>query len=309
MPPPPPDDPTTPRVDVVVVAYNSGAQLRACVAPLSGRRDIRVVVVNNASPEGGLETVADLDLTAIQSGSNGGFSFGCNIGWRAGGAPAVLFLNPDARIGADAVLRLAQALDDDPSLGIVGPLIRDGDGALDFSQRNFPRLSSTYAQALFLHRVAPGAPWSDELIRRPEAYARRARPDWISGACLMIRRDVLEAIGGFDERYFLYCEDMDLCRRVRDRGYAVGFEPAVTCGHEGGASAPRAALFTVLAESRMLYARAHRGRWDEAAERIGIGLGEATHAALGRGGGDARRGHRDALARVARGPRSRGGPP
>ena len=72
----------------------------------------------------------------------------------------MLFLNPDARIGADAVLRLAQALDDDPSLGIVGPLIRDGDGALDFSQRNFPRLSSTYAQALFLHRVAPGAAWS-----------------------------------------------------------------------------------------------------------------------------------------------------
>ena len=292
----------------MVVAYNSGDQLRSCVEPLSGRADIRVIVVDNASPEGGLETVTDLDLVAIQSGANGGFSFGCNIGWRAGAAPAVLFLNPDARIAADAVLDLARTLHDDPSLGIVGPLIRDGDGSLDFSQRHFPRLSSTYAQALFLHRVAPGAPWSDELIRRPEAYERAGRPDWISGACLMIRRSALEALGGLDERFFLYCEDMDLCRRVRDLGYGVGFTPAVVCGHEGGASAPRAALFAVLAESRMLYARAHRRGAGGALERMGIGLGEATHAVLGRGGAEARSGHRRALARVVRGPRARGAP-
>ncbi len=303
-----PHPPPTPRVDVVVVAYNSGAQLRSCVGPLAGRDDIRVIVVDNDSPEGGLETVADLDLTAIQSGANGGFSFGCNIGWRAGAAPAVLFLNPDARIAPEAVLRLARALDEDPRLGIVGPVIRDDDGSLDPSQRRFPRVRSTFAQALFLHRLAPDAGWADELIRDPGAYARPARPDWISGACLMIRRPLLEAIDGLDERFFLYCEDTDLCRRVRDRGYAVGFEPAVVCGHEGGASAPRAGLAAVLAESRMLYARAHRGRAAAALERAGIGLGELTHAAVGRGGGAARRGHLRALSRTIRGPRERGAP-
>ena len=307
MPEPSPTD-TTPAVDVVVVAYNSGAQLRDCVAPLAGIDDIRVIVVDNASPEGGLETVAGLDVTAIQSGANGGFSFGCNIGWRAGTAPAVLFLNPDARIEPASVRRLAQALDDDPALGIVGPLIRDADGSLDYSQRHFPRLSSTYAQALFLHRAAPGAEWSDQLIRRPEAYARAGRPDWVSGACLMIRRAALETVGGLDERYFLYSEDVDLCRRVRDLGYAVGFEPAAVCRHEGGASAPRAGLYAVLAESRMIYASTHRGRL-RVLERIGIGLGELTHAAVGRGGPEARRGHRRALSRVIAGPRSRGGPP
>lgn len=265
-------------------------------------------MVDNASPEGGLETIADLDVTAIQSGANGGFAFGCNIGWRAGTAPAVLFLNPDARIDPGAVLHLAAALDADPRLGIVGPLIRDADGVLDHSQRRFPRLPSTYAQALFLHRVAPDAEWTDELIRRPEAYARPGRPDWVSGACLMIRRTALELADGLDERFFLYCEDMDLCRRVRDLGFTVGFDPSVTCGHEGGASAPRAALTTVLAESRMLYARAHCGRAAAALERAGIGLGELTHAAVGRGGGAARRGHLRALTRVIRGPRPRGAP-
>ncbi len=305
--PPPPN--ATPGVNVVVVAYNSGDQLRACVEPLAGADGIRMIVVNNASPDGGLETIADLDVSTIQSGVNGGFSFGCNIGWRAGAAPAVLFLNPDARIDADSVRRLARTLVDDPTLGIAGPLIRDADGSLDFSQRHFPRLSSTYAQALFLHRVAPGARWADQLIRRPEAYARPGRPDWVSGACLMIRRRVLEEAQGLDERFFLYSEDVDLCRRVRDLGYDIAFEPAVVCRHEGGASAPRAGLYAVLAESRMIYARAHRGRLRAATERIGIGLGELTHAALGRGGAEARRGHRRALARVIRGPRSRGGPP
>ena len=305
-PPPPGPDP---RVDVVVVAYNSGDQLRSCVGPLAGRADIRVTVVDNASPEGGLETIDDLDVTAIQSGANGGFSFGCNIGWRSGRAPAVLFLNPDARIAPDAVLRLADALDGDPRLGIVGPLIRDGDGTLDPSQRRFPAVRSTFAQALFLHRVAPDAPWTDELVRGPEAYAHDARPDWISGACLMIRRGVLEVLGGLDERFFLYCEDTDLCRRTRDLGYEVGFTPSAVCGHEGGASAPRAGLASVLAESRMLYAAAHAGSGGAVLERLGIGLGELTHAALGRGGRSARRGHLRALGRVVRGPRERGGPP
>ena len=298
-----------PRTDVVVVAYNSRDVLRACVAPLAGAPGVAVVVVDNASPDRGHETVADLPLTVVESGRNGGFSFGCNVGWRRGSSPYVLFLNPDARITPEAVGRLAAALEADPGLGAIGPLILGDDGSLDPSQRSFPSLLTTWAQALFLHRVFPRAAWTDELERRPEAYSRAGRPDWISGACLMTRRDVLERIGGFDERFFLYCEDTDLCRRIRDLGLGVGFEPSVVCMHEGGASAPRAGLFTVLAESRMLYARRHRGRLDGLLERVGVGVGELTHTVVSAGGAAGRRGHLTALLRVIRGPRDPAGPP
>lgn len=304
-----PDRPSQPRVDVVVVAYNSGAQLRGCVAPLAGAEGIRVVVVDNASPDRGHETVRDLPVTIVESGRNGGFSFGCNVGWRAGGAPAVLFLNPDARIAPEAVLALADLLERDPALGAVGPLIRDDDGSLDPSQRRFPSVRTAWARALFLHRLLPDAPWTDEIERRPVAYARPARPDWISGACLMTRRALLERLDGFDERFFLYSDDTDLCRRIRDLGYAVGFDPSVTCGHEGGASAPRAGLFAVLAESRMLYARRHAGRAARALERAALAVEELSRAVVGAGGAPARRGHLRALSRVLRGPRDVGGPP
>lgn len=295
--------------DVVVVAYNSGDVLRDCVGALAGAPGVNVVVVDNASPDRGHERVADLPLTIVETGRNGGFSFGCNAGWRAGSAPNVLFLNPDARIAPDAVRTLAGILEADATLGAVGPLILDADESLDPSQRRFPSVATTWARALFLHRLLPDAPWTDELERRPDRYGRPGRPDWISGACLMTRRAVLERIAGFDDRFFLYSEDTDLCRRIRDLGLEVAFDPSVVCIHEGGGSAPRAGLLGVLAESRMLYARRHAGWAPALAERVGLGVEELTRAVVGAGDAGARRGHLRALRRVVRGPRDPGGPP
>ena len=121
-------------------------------------------------------------------------------------------------------------------------------------------MRSTFAQAFFLHRFFPQAVWSDELVRDRAAYERPGSPEWASGACLLIRRSEYDAIGGLDEGFFLYCEDMDVCKRLRDRGLDIRFEPAALCTHAGGASAPRAALLPVLAASRIRYARKHRSR-------------------------------------------------
>jgi GT2 family glycosyltransferase len=105
------------------------------------------------------------------------------------------------------------------------------------------------------------------------------------------RRDVLEELGGWDEGFFLYCEDIDLCRRVRDAGYDIRFEPSVPVVHVGGVSAPRAALAPVLAASRIRYARKHRSKAVAAAERTGVALGALSHAALTSKGAEARSGH------------------
>jgi N-acetylglucosaminyl-diphospho-decaprenol L-rhamnosyltransferase len=291
-----------PNVDVVVVSYNSRERLRACLQPLLGLAGVRAIVVDNASPDGSLEAVSDLDVTTLQLPENNGFAHGVNAGWRSGSAPYVLLLNPDARIDGPSIEALVAAIEEVPRVGAVAPRIVHTDGSLDYSQRRFPRLQSTYAQALFLHRIFASASWTDELIRAEAAYATRSRPDWVSGACVLVRRRALEELSGLDEGFFMYCEDIDLCKRLRALGYEILFAPEAVVVHEGGASTPRAQLLPVLAASRLRYASKHRGRTYALLERAGIALGAVTHAALGRGGGPARAGHLRALCTALRQP-------
>ena len=266
------------RVDSVTVAYNSARTLRGCVELLAPIDWVSVTVVDNASPDNSLETVADLPIRGVRAGRNGGFAAGCNLGIADGQAPYVLLINPDARIERDDLKTLVEVLDQDPDVGLAAPLILEEDGSMAFSQRRFPQLRSTFAQALFLHRIWPRANWTDELIRNPEAYEHPGSPDWVSGACMLIRREALEAVDGLDEDFFLYCEDIDLCARIRNAGWSIGFEPAASMRHEGGASRAREQLFPVYARNRVLYTRKHSGRASVPLQTIGVALGHATHA-------------------------------
>lgn len=270
-------------VDVVVVAYNSGDTLRACVEPLAGDERLSVTVVDNASPKGGLETLEGLDVRAVAAGENRGFAAGCNLGWRLGCAPAVLFLNPDARIEPEDVVRLARRLED-PGVGIAAPRIVGEDGVIHHSLRRFPSVRSTFAQALFAHRVLPDAAWSDEVVRDADAYEAPHAVDWASGACLLVRRTLLEQLGGLDDGFFMYCEDTDLCKRAADAGAATVYEPDAAAVHLGGASAPRASLLPVLASSRCRYAAKHGPAASAVLTRVGVVLGAFTHAVVSRDG-------------------------
>ena len=289
------------KVDVVVVSYGSRSTLRACVAPLAHAPGVDVVVVDNASPDDALATIADLPVRTIRAGRNGGFSFGCNLGAASGRAEYVLFLNPDAILSRADLDRLVAVLDGDPATGLAGPRILGGDGELLLSRRRLPRLRSTLAQALFLHRVFPRAGWADELVRDPAAYETAGEEEWLSGACMLVRRSALEAIGGFDEGFFLYCEDTDLCVRLRAAGQAVRYEPSAVARHQEGSSAPRSELLAIHARSRVRYARLHRGRVAATLEAAAVALSAVTHAAvaLPRRRSVAR-GHAAALRAVAR---------
>jgi N-acetylglucosaminyl-diphospho-decaprenol L-rhamnosyltransferase len=286
--------------DVVIVSYNSRDELENCVQPFVRMPTVSVIVVDNASPDHSLEVLSELPVTAIQLDDNGGFARGCNVGWRAGSAPYVLFLNPDAVMTTESLLGLVNAMDREPCIGITSPRIVAADGSLDFSQRRFPRLRSTYAHALFLNRVFPRALWASEMVRDLGAYAHPSSPEWVSGACMLVRRTVLEELGGWDEGFFMYCEDKDLCRRVRDAGYDIRYEPASIVRHDGGGSAPRAALMPVLAASRIRYAKKHRGPLAARVERLGIGLTALTHMMIARGGQSVRSGHAASLRTAAR---------
>jgi N-acetylglucosaminyl-diphospho-decaprenol L-rhamnosyltransferase len=287
----------TVAIDVVVVSYNSESTLRACVEPLLAAEGVRVVVVDNDSSDGSVASVVDLPLV-VRREVNGGFAYGCNRGWRDGSAPLVLFLNPDARIRPESLRRLAERLGSSQRIGLAAPRIVDGDGELELSLRHFPRVCSTLSRALFLHRVFPRAEWSDEDVRDPEAYSTAHAADWVSGACVLVRRAALEQIDGWDEGFFLYGEDIDLCRRLWSAGYEVWYEPAARATHVGGVSGPRANLRPVLVESRIRYACKHGGRVGALFERLAIGLEELTHAALTTKGVKMRVGHVRALGTV-----------
>ncbi|MCW3001752.1 MAG: glycosyltransferase family 2 protein [Conexibacter sp.] len=285
-------------VDVVVVSYNSRDTLRACVATQAADARAAVIVVDNASPDDALDTIADLDVRIVRAGRNGGFSAGCNVGIAAGGAPYVLLLNPDARLEPDALTHLLAALESDPGTALVAPLIVEDDGSPAPSQRRFPRLRSTIAQAVFLHRLMPGL---DERVRDRAAYAAPGTPEWVSGACMLLRRSTLEQLGGLDERFFLYCEDTDLCRRIWDAGLRVRFVPSARARHVGGVSGSRSALRAVLAASRVAYARKHRSAAGAAAEAVAVAVGEAVHALSKLHRPAQMRGHLAALRAVATG--------
>ena len=208
----------TPAIDVVVVSYNSRDTLRACVEPLVRLDDITVIVVDNASGDQSLEAIADLPARAVAAGHNRGFAAGCNMGLAAGNSPFVLFLNPDACIHEDALRRLVAVLVSEPEVGIVGPRTIDASGALIPTMRRYQRVGSVWSWALFVHRVFKRAAWANEIITSGDAYEHVAYPEWLSGGCLLARRDVIESVCGFDDGFFLYNEDMDLCARVEGRG-------------------------------------------------------------------------------------------
>jgi N-acetylglucosaminyl-diphospho-decaprenol L-rhamnosyltransferase len=271
-----------PRVDVVVVSYQSRERLRDCIEPLVREPEIHVVVVDNASSDGSADSVADLPATVLALDRNLGFGGGCNVGWRAASAPYVLFLNPDARMSPESVFQLADELERTDA-GAVAPRIVDDSGSLEWSLRRFPEVRSIYGQALFAHHLFRDATWADEVIRDEERYEREGPVDWASGACLLLPRVVLDEIGGFDDGFFMYAEDVDLCRRVWNTRRPVVYVPSVVCAHAGGKSAPRWKLLRVLAKSRIRYAHKHFGRGRAIAYRIGVGLNALTHTLAGRG--------------------------
>lgn len=270
-----------PAIDAVVVTYNSSTTIRACVLPLLDNEGVSVAVVDNASRDGSLEAVSDLPVQTISSGRNAGFGAGCNLGARAGRAPLVLLLNPDATIAPGDLSRMVEVLAAEPDVALVGPRLLDGDGTLIPSLRRLQRLSSVWSEALYLHRLAPHAAWASEIETRPDRYDAIAYPEWISGAAMLVRRGAFDAIGGFDEDFFLYCEDQDLCARLREGGWRIRYEPGATVHHVGGHSAPRGTLLAVLVASRIRFASKHSGAVSALLQRLGLAVGALTHLVTG----------------------------
>lgn len=255
-----------PRLAIVIVSYNSRRDLDDCLASLTQappRVTHEIVVVDNASTDGTPEHLRTRwpAIRLIEAGTNAGFSRANNIGIRATTSELVLLLNPDTLVAPGAVDALVRVLDDDSSAAIVGPRIVDGDGRAELS---FGRMISPLAEVRQKILVRGHARALPGISGRVDRMTRRSGPvDWVSGACLLIRRPDLEAVGLLDERFFLYTEDVDLCAAVRARGRRVLFAAGIEIVHRRGRSvaSARSASERAYRRSQMAFYEKHHPRW------------------------------------------------
>jgi GT2 family glycosyltransferase len=223
------------RVDVVIVHYRTPATLRSCleaVHRVASELLGRVVVVDNASPGRAVEETAAAypRVEWLRNPRNLGFAAGCNRGIAVGGAAHCLLLNPDTRIESPAIEALVGCMIAHPDAGVVAPRLVNPDGSLQWSCRRYPTLAAVLVRGARLEALIPGP--VDDYLMRDWDHAEVREVDWAIGACLLLRRAALEEVGMLDEKFFLYYEDTDLCRRMRLAGWKVLYEPAAVVPHE-----------------------------------------------------------------------------
>lgn len=263
----------TATVSVVIVAFNNRDDLPRCLASLEASTlPLEVVVVDNASSDGSADAARHARPSArvIVLGENTGFARANNRGIRESAARYVLILNPDAEVRPGAVEALAALLDRRPEVGIVGPRTLNEDGTVQVSFGPALTPLAERRQRRLVLGVKEREPWA--LRAAAAASSREHEPDWVSASCLLARREALAQVGGFDEAFFLYEEDADLCLRVRAAGWRVVFTPTTEVVHRLGRSMEAAPGPAALAyhRSHVLYYRKHNGSLLTAALRLAL---------------------------------------
>jgi GT2 family glycosyltransferase len=247
---------------IVVVAADSGRALRESVdRALASTAAIELILVDNASqddePMRARERHAeDPRFAVIANDANHGFGPACNEGAAAASGDSLLFLNPDCFIEPDTIARLRVILARDPALGLLGVNVRTPEGVQARANRRrdptFRRVLMTLCGLARFETRWPALA-GVEMPPIPESQDDVERVDAVSGACMFVRRDAFERVGGFDEQYFLHVEDLDLCRRIREAGYAVAIAHAVHVVHAQGSSSAHRPLFVAMHKRRGMW--------------------------------------------------------
>jgi N-acetylglucosaminyl-diphospho-decaprenol L-rhamnosyltransferase len=259
-------------VGVAVVNYNTGPYLARCLRSViesAGEATVEVVVVDNASRDGSAdEAIAVIpQARLIRNHTNRGFAAAANQGILATTAPFVLLLNPDAEILAGTLGGFLKVAADHPRAGAIGPIVRDPDGGIYPSARKVPTLGEALGHS-FLGPFVPNNPFSRAYTMAGWDRRTERRVPWVSGSCVLLRRQALEQVGVLDEGFFMYVEDVDLCTRLRSAGWEVLFSPELEVVHIGGVSTGKSKRMT-LEHSKSIYRYfvKHRSRGWRAALR------------------------------------------
>ena len=245
-----------PRLSIVIVSYNARADLEGCLETLVRDKpavDHEIVVVDNASTDDTVHVLRTRwsGVRLIEAGGNLGFSRGNNLGIRQTFGELVLLLNGDTLVPAGAIDGLVAVMDGRPDVAVAGPRLVDANGRAELS---FGRMISPLNEIRQKLRARGNV---------ERLTSREREVDWVSGACLLVRRRDAEAVGLMDERYFMYTEDVDFCAAIRARGRKVLFTPGVEVVHLRGRSrrsAPRATE-SAYRRSQVAFYEKHHPAW------------------------------------------------
>jgi GT2 family glycosyltransferase len=278
---------------VIVVSHNSARWIAPCLRSVfahMGPLRADVVVVDAESGDGTAEIVAGFPHVRLIRCANRGFAYANNRGLMTCDARYVLFLNPDTEILEGSMSDLVARLDARPGVGLVGVRQVDGEGRLDMTIRRFPNALRGLGDALAAERV-PGRPrWLGERQLERAAYDREGGCDWTAGSFMLARREAIESAGFMDERFFMYSEETDFCRRIRGAGWEVRHVPWMTIRHYGAKVGVDPWIQSLDAYNRIAYARKHLSPVHRLVYSGTVLLRHALRAAVpGRGEGGTRR--------------------
>lgn len=239
-------------LSIIIVSYNSKQFIEKCLYSLlssAPRLAREIIVVDNASSDRSIDLVRSNfpNVKLIINTSNLGYSKACNQGIKEAKSKYFLILNPDTELSGGSLEGMLRFLEENPRCGILGPKLLDESGKTEFSCRAFP----TYSTALFnrhslLTRLFPRSKYADRYLKTNCSHDAISEVDWVSGAAMLLRRDCLDQIGNFDEGFFMYCEDVDICRRAKDNAWQVFYYPVLEFTHIIGGSIKHTSLLAVI---------------------------------------------------------------
>ncbi len=246
---------------IITVSTNEANWLRPCLSTVfSHLGDLRadVVVVDNDSEDGTRELVeTEFPGARVVPSANHGFSHANNRALMTCNARYVLFLNPDTEIVDGMFSDLVRAMDERPTVGLVGVRQINTEGRLDATIRRFPNAMRALGEAFAADRVPHRPRWLGERELDPAMYDREVSCDWTSGSFMLARREAIESAGFLDERFFMYSDETDLCRRIKTAGWEIRHLPAMTIIHHEGKAGIKPTIESLGAWTRIAYARKH----------------------------------------------------
>jgi GT2 family glycosyltransferase len=248
---------------VVVVTYNSARYVLGLLDSIPAAAvglSWRTIVVDNGSADDTVELLTGRpDVICIEAGGNLGYAAGINIGRESAGQySALLVLNPDLTLEAGAIRDMFAALDE-PTVGVVVPMLFDSEARCLRSLRRDPTLLRAIGEGLLGDRAGWRPGWLSEIVRNQQAYGYRHPVDWATGAAMLVSAECDRIVGRWDERFFLYSEEVDYAARVRRAGFRIDYLPTARACHRGGGSGQSSALVALMAVNRIRYAE-ERGR-------------------------------------------------
>jgi GT2 family glycosyltransferase len=248
---------------VVIVSHNGKCWLDAALGSLFAHADgldLDVVVVDNGDDDSAAYVEEHFPAVRTITCANRGFGAANNVGLATADARYVLFLNPDTEFLSGSLADLVAVLDRRPGIGLVGVRQLTGDGDLAPSIRRFPSTANMLAEALAVEKVPLLRRLLGERVLDPAVYGRETPCDWTSGSFMLVRREALRGCGGFDERFFLFSEETDLCRRLRRAGWGIVHLPLVTIRHYESERSASPQMEAQSAYARLQFARKHLSR-------------------------------------------------